>query len=148
MYICKKLSYLPKKVLETIYYGYVYSILNYGIIIWGGAYPTSLRCLKSIQDKFKTILKSETIPSFEQLYVTKCILHHYETLSSHFTSSNSITRNKSIELPLYRKTVAQKNSFYTAVKFFNKLPNDLKTLNESNKIKMKKILSQVKQLKI
>lgn len=146
LYICKKLSYLPKKVIETIYNGYVFSILNYGIIIWGGAYPTALRYLCSLQQTFIKLLKSEKIPTLDQLYKAKCILHHYNSLSTQFSSSCSKTRNKSIPLPLYKKSVSQKNSLFTAINYFNKLPNELKKLTVSNKNKMIKILQCLKQL--
>ena len=52
LYIFRKSSYLLTNVLEIMYYGYIHSILNYGITIWAGAYPTALNRLNSIQDKF------------------------------------------------------------------------------------------------
>ena len=139
------MSYLPKKVLESIYNGYIYSILNYGIIIWGGAYTNALKQLISIQEKFIKLLKSENIPKIEILYRSKCVLHHYKTLSTKFSVSNSKTRNKSISLPKYSKTITQKNSLYTATYFFNKLPNEFKMLNGTNKEIMKKLLECLKK---
>ena len=132
--IFRKLSYLPTKVLEIMQYGYIYSILNYGITIWGGAYPTALKRLNSIQDKFIKFLKSDEIPSIAMLYRTKCIMFHYSRLSKQFVSSKSITRNKSLQIPRYNKNISQKNSLYSAVFYFNKLPSHLKALTVTDKI--------------
>lgn len=145
LYICKKLQHLPLKILQTIYNGFVYSILNYGISIWGGAYPTALQYLISLQNKFITLLKSDKIPTLEQLYKAKCILHHYESLNLLFTESTSRTRHKTISLPICKKTVFKKNSRYNAIYYFNRLTNELKDLKISDKGKFKKILLFIKQ---
>lgn len=144
--MCNKLSHLPIKVLETMYYGFIYSIINYGIIIWGGAYKTTINYLYTLQEKFKKLLKSDKIPSIDLLYRAKCVSHHYALLSQLYTTSSSRTRNKSIEVPLYRKTIAQKNSIYTAIENFNKLPNELKELKMSKKSNFRSIIECLRQL--
>lgn len=146
LYVCNKFKYLPLKILETIYFAYVYSLLNYGLIIWGGAYKTVIEPIAKIQQRFQKLLKTEKIPSFECLYITNCILYHYEELSLKFSTSTSRTRNKVISLPNYKKTIAKKNCIYTAIKYFNTLPNELKVLKTSNKTKKEKILSCISQL--
>lgn len=146
LYICNKLSHLPTKVLETMYYGFIYSIINYGIIIWGGAYKTTIRYLYILQERFKKLLKSDKIPSIDLLYRARCVSHHYTLLSQLYTTSSSRTRNKSIEVPLYRKTIAQKNSIYTAILNFNKLPNELKESKISKRGTFKNIIECLGQL--
>lgn len=140
LYITFKLKYLPIKVLVTIYYAYVYSLLNYSVLFWGGAYATHIEPIVKLQDKFIKILKNGKIPTIKQLYVSKCIAFHYDKLKTEFRNSKSITRNKQLSIPLYDFTFSQKNSIYTATKYFNILPNNYKTLQCKNKIVKKKIM--------
>ena len=77
-YINNKLRYLPYvfrklrnifdlKILEsTLYHSLFLSILNYGILVWGGANPTATKPLQILQ---KTILKR--IYNKPKLYPTK-----------------------------------------------------------------------------
>ena len=145
LFVAYKLKYLPIKVLEIIYYAYVYSLLNYGLIAWGGAYATHLEPLNNLQLKFIKILKSDKIPTIKQLYITRCIMFHYDTLQSSYCNSGSITRNKQLSLPSYKKTLTKKNSTYTATKYFNYLPNGLKDLAVNKKTKKEKIQSFIMQ---
>lgn len=149
LYIVNKLKHLPYKVLFTIYYAYVYSILNYALVIWGGAYATELFPIDKLQKKFIKILKAKNIPELECLYKTSCIIHFYENLKNQFGNSNSITRHKQLSLPYYKKTIARKNPIYTATKYFNGLPNELKSLNIINKKKIvEKIYEYYKSINI
>lgn len=145
LYIFYKLRHLPKKILQLIYFANVYSLINYGLIIWGGAYYTELKPLESLQRKFKQYLGLTSLPTIKQLYISKCILFHYCSLTNIYINSLSTTRNKKISIPLYRKTISKKNSIYSATKYFNMLPNECKTLNVSNKIKQKMIIHHILQ---
>lgn len=60
---------------------------------------------------------------FESLY------YYYTTFQSIFLNSSSVTRKKQIQLPLMSKIVSNKMGFINAIKLFNELPNDLKTLD-------------------
>lgn len=139
LYLMNKLKYLPHRVLHTIYYAYVYSVINYALAIWGGAYEKELKPIIKLQEKFIKILKSNNIPSLECLYKTKCILQFYNQLKLQFESSTSKTRHKQINLPKIKKTITKKNPIYMAIKSFNELPNELKSLSISDKKKMEKI---------
>ena len=52
LFVAYKLEDLPIKVIEIIYYAYLYSLLNNGFIAWGGAYATYLEPLNNLQLKF------------------------------------------------------------------------------------------------
>ena len=93
LFVAYKLKYLPIKVIEIIYYAYLYSLLNNGFIAWGGAYATYLEPLNNLQLKFTKILKSDKIPTIKQLYITRYIMFHYDSLQSFYCNSDSITRN-------------------------------------------------------
>lgn len=143
-----KLKHLPNIILRTFYFANVYSLLNYGLIVWGGAYPTVLGPLKSLLKKFSKLLNQNDLLNFEQLYVSKCLLYHYDRLKCNFTESTSITRYKQLELPNYKKRLSNKNSTYIATKFFNRLPNDLKSLRGSKKFIKNKIEKHVRQMDV
>lgn len=146
LYLSYKLKHLPIKVLETIYYAFVYSILNYSLIIWGGAYETELKPLISLQNRFAKLLNSTSLPTLNQLYITNCISYHYPRLKYLYINSNSRTRNKDLSIPLFSKTIAKKNSIYTAIKYFNKLPAHLKNIANFNKNYKKKIMNSIKEI--
>ena len=56
----------------------------------------------------------------------KSLLYHHGNLSADFDKSLSITRNKSTNIPKFNKTMGFKNSYVTALKPFNLLPNSFK----------------------
>ena len=57
-----------------------------------------------------------------------------------YKKSNSKTRNKSIQLPKTIKAISNKNSYLVALKTYNSLPKELKSLysnkNNSNNINL------------
>lgn len=133
LYIMYKLKYLPQKILLSIYYANVYSLLNYGIIIWGGAYSTELTTMRSLQSKFIKLLQSKDILNFDQLYIMRCICYHYDNMREIYISSTSVTRHKLIEIPKMNKRIKEKDSLITAIRYYNKLPSELKSLTCTKK---------------
>ena len=59
----------------------------------------------------------------------KSLIKDYSQLKLKFINSNSKTRNKSIELPRCQLEVGKRVYSYTALKTFNNLPNNLKSLD-------------------
>lgn len=144
-YIIKKTKYLififakiknimDTKTLLTVYYAFFNSIINYGIIAWGGAYSTCIKLIQGVQNKIlKIICKNKFIKekyplTVRQLFQFQSILYHYKNLKEKYINSSSKTRNKNIQLPKISKTIATKNSYYVAIKIFNNLSNELKEL--------------------
>lgn len=132
---------MQQKTLMIIYYALFHSILSYGIIAWGGAYPTQIILLQRLQYKLLKIISKnrfmyEKVPcNIEQQFALESILHYYETLSKMFAESTSVTRYKSIQLPKRTKTVSSKRSYVKAILIFNSLPNEYKTIVNKNKRK-------------
>lgn len=142
VFIFRKLSKIMKqKTLMIVYYALFHSILSYGIIAWGGAYPTQIILLQRLQYKLLGIIGKDrfvygNVPcNIEQQFALESILRHYETLSGLFAESTSVTRYKSIQLPKRTKTVSSKRSYIRAVLIFNSLPNEYKTIDNRNRRK-------------
>ena len=132
---------LSKKQLMQIYYGLFNSIAIYAIIGWGGLYDAALDPLQQLQDKIIKIIgvnDQEKPLEIRQIFVLNCIVYVYEKLKSTFLNNTKNTRFKSISLPKLNLTIGQRYYDYYAKKYFNELPNELKTLNVSDKLLKKK----------
>ena len=98
------------KTLMTIYYVVVYfhSLINYGIIPWGGAYNNNLTLLQKIQTKLLKLIRKNNflanIPlNVNQLFTLESLVYHYDDLSAIYKASKSKTRKKYIQLPKPQK---------------------------------------------
>ena len=132
--------------MKIIYYIFFHSIITYGIIAWGGACNKNLSLLQSRQSNIlKCVNKNnfmENAPcNIKQLFTLESLCYHYEKLKSNFESSTSCIRYKSIKLPKNSKKVSNKLNYVEAIKTFNSLSNELKTLAQ-NKSKKKEILKE------
>lgn len=140
-------KFMSTETLLMIYYAFFHSIISYGIIAWGGCYPTNLNMLQRLQSKLIKIVFNnnriiEKIPlNINQLFSFECLTYHYNKLKDLYANSTSITRNKILPLPKMSKTVGTKSSIFKATNIFNCLTNELKTLNsvksKNSKIKLK-----------
>ena len=125
--------------MRIIYYAIFHSMIFYGIITWGGAYNNKLGLLQSIQSNIlkcvnKNTFEIEKMPcNLRQLFTFESLQYYYELLKENFLESNRVTRNKSIKLPGTKKAVSNKMSSTEAIKTFNSLPNELKTLQVNRK---------------
>lgn len=138
IYIFAKLKkIMDKKTLMQIYYAFFNSIMNYGIIAWGGAYNNNLNLIQNIQRKLLKIINKNQFPernsqiNIRQLFILESLLFHYEKFKYRYVQSISKTRNKNILLPKMGKAVSDKNSYIVAMKTYNTLPNELKCLSLS-----------------
>ena len=157
-YIIKKTKYLiyifykisksmTIETLRMIYYAYFHSIINYGIIAWGGVYNNNLDLLRNLQKRILRIVhKNKFIcqdypMNLEQSFTYEALGYHYTNLKDQYITSSSITRNKTLTIPKHKKKISTKNSYMKALKTYNKLPSDLKTLDikkysHKNKLKI------------
>ena len=130
--------------LKMIYFAFFRSIINYGIIAWGGAFKTEVRILQNLQTRILKIINKNSFDNnlplnLKQLFDYESIVYNYNTLKNIFLNSESVTRNKSIQLPKYVKTISNNNNYINAIKLYNSLPNELKVLNISNKASKMKL---------
>ena len=135
IFIFHKLAELmQQKTLIIIYYALFHSVISYGIIAWGGAFPNQIIILERLQTKILKIINKDKFVTnnyprnIHQRYGLESLLYHYDSLKSSFIMSNSKTRNKSLQLPKMDKKASNKSSYLKAICLFNSLPNDLKVL--------------------
>lgn len=145
---------LKKPILINVYKSLIESVLNYGIVIWGGAYESTLKSLYTIQ-KFliKIILnKPKTYPTEQLFHESKLFdlqgLYILSTL--HFVHKHSNigklidhkyqTRaniNKNFNMSKPARQVFYKSMDYTGLRLFNILPQQIKQLRNKTKFKNK-----------
>jgi hypothetical protein len=121
------------KTLLSIYYALFSSVINYGIIAWGGLYKNSVRPLQVLQNKIiKTIFKNTFVVkrplNLEQLFIYEALCYHYIELQGKFMTHTTNPRRKLIQMLKISKTISKKNSYIIALRTFNSLPNELKNL--------------------
>lgn len=136
VYIFYKISKsMSTETLRMIYYAFFQGIVSYGIIVWGGAYRNNRDLLQKIQKKILRIVNKNNFVvrdnplNLEQLFSFEALRLHYHDLKRQFLKSESITRNKSINIPKNNKRISDKNSYKKAIVIYNQLPNELKILN-------------------
>lgn len=140
--------------LKLIYNAFFGSIVNYGIVAWGNAYDNIFQLLENLQTrllkliygkKFYDTCLSTTLPKVRQLYYYNALLHDYETLEIQFLQSKSITRSKQISLNKHKLEFGKKSYKYTAVRIYNNLLNNYKTLDVSKTLMKKKFRNWITQ---
>lgn len=126
-----------------IYYAYFFSILQYGIEIWGMA--TGAESIFKIQKKFLRImtfaswrasckpiftdLKILTLPSLYILKTLLCVRRHFDTITeSQFDHKYNTRFKKNLQYPIHRLQLVEKSPLYMGLRLFNKLPSNLKSL--------------------
>lgn len=145
-FLLYKFYYLKKKIsndfLITLYYSWFYSIINYGILVWGSDYKSNLHPIISVQNKCFKILKcfrNTNIPNFRSLNLLpirynaffRIILHLFQNKSLCKLKENIPNRRPTtiFELPTIRKEIYRKHFLYLAPKLYNKLPLELQSIN-------------------
>jgi len=147
IYLFVKLrSVLPMKVMKIVYYALAQSLLQYGIVGWGGAYTNVLKPVKTIQNLIlKIILKKNRMYStrlaflefsvlpIRQIYLKHIILYYKKLSLFHFINRTdcAITRREEsglVTVPRLLTTAGQRSFIYLSPLFFNILPSNLRGL--------------------
>ena len=103
------------ETLRMIYYAYFYSIINYGIIAWGGVYNNNFDLLRNLQKRIlRVVHKNKFIcrdypMNLEQSFTYEALGYNYTNLKDQYSTSNSITRNKTLIIPKHKKKISTKN---------------------------------------
>jgi len=164
--ICKKLAqslgiirhikkFATSAILSSIYYSFVYSHLNYGIISWCSAGETALKPLKQMHQKIIKIIESKSIsncssntPSKKfsitkiyELEIGKFVFqYHKGKLPTIFTKYFSkldqkhkcetrLRNTKKHFLPRFNLKKTQKQLRFTGPKIWSQIPNNPKSIS-------------------
>lgn len=139
-------EYLTTIEIRTVYCAYVQSLLEGGILAWGGCYRTILEPLLTTQKAIiKVALKLQmrfpseqtyeeiNVLDVRQLYIKNLLafihsnFHDIFTVTSHKYSTRHAS-NQGINTPITNRTFSTTNSFYNAHILFRNVPNYLKDL--------------------
>lgn len=129
------------KTRTMVYYGYFFSILQYGIEFWGASSQSSIifklqkRFLRTMtfssrRQSCKSIFKELKILTLPSLFILKTLMFvhsNFNEISNTQFDHVYNTRNKDdFQFPKHRLKLTEKSPMYMGKKLFNNLPNDIK----------------------
>lgn len=149
-----------KAAALTLYYGLIYSKLNYGIIFWGQASSLLLSRIFRLQKRAVRIInnlkpsescrpyfikdKLLTLPCIYILNILIFVKENFQYYKHHLVTHGHHTRQSNSLMPIqHNMSSYSKGPLYVGIKYYNKLPEKFKTLNNTRfKSKIKKILQK------
>lgn len=143
--------------LKIVYYANFYSVAKYAIEIWGGSsdlykvFQVQKRAFRIIykmkfNDSCRGCFRQKELLTIPGLYIYSCLLylknHETEFNISNFNHSYDTRQKNNYAFPVHRLALTEKGPFYSAIKFFNVLPNFLKD-NNSPKVFKKQVFQYI-----
>lgn len=138
------LKYLNENAKRTLYFANFEAILRFGIIFW--ASNSKIQNIFTIQKRVirimykmsylqtcRGVFRNKNIMTVVALYIFDSVLFFYKNRDRFNTSiqHEHNTRSYNIIYPIHRLTLLEKSAYYMCIKFFNKLPLNIKqTINE------------------
>lgn len=135
-------NYLPKNRLVSLYYTFIYPYLLYCNLVWGGTFNTHLEPLFKLQKRaIRVINKVSYLEHTNQLFFENKILklqdihklqlavyvYKLDSRDAYVRTHDHHTRNRSDLIPSYaRLTSTQKSLSFSAINFWNTLPDHIK----------------------
>lgn len=144
--VCYCLRVLSKqcslKTLTTVYYANFYSVMQYGVMLWGGSieaqsvFVVQKKALRSIlqlkigqscRGKFKSL----NLLTFYGVYIYRCLMFHLnnkDLFKDFETSTNSYAYRDITKYiyPSHKTTKFEKSVLYSCIKLFNGLPKTIR----------------------
>lgn len=135
---------VDEPLLRIIYYGYCYSSMRYGIIVWGGGsgllrvFLMQKRILRAMyrlkyNESCRGYFKNNSILTVYAVYIFEVLTFLFKNkhlFEQHTFTHDHHTRNRSDYCyPRHRLALSESNLSYTGMKLFNTLPSDIKTLD-------------------
>ena len=151
--LSKLAYYVPQPILRKLYQTMIYPHLNYGIEIWGNSYKTGIKRLQRIQNKCIKIISSTNtcepsdyaslkLMSFKHVHEYFSLIRffkYYELnesqnfktkIENHQTNHSYSTRHSmalNLNCPNLRLSKLKTSFLYNSIKFWNKIPSDIKS---------------------
>ena len=153
----RRMSYLPIKVKEEIYFKTIISTVTYGITVWGTCSPSLMKDIKRIHaraakiihrlpkhisdedaleaakwDKIEYIYKRKVLSKMHQIFYGKCP----EVLISHFIQDNNRDEErKRFTIPRCTKEIGQTSIKYRGSLLWNSLPLNIRSIQNFHTFK-------------
>lgn len=145
---CYALSVLSEtcseSVLKSAYYGNVFSLLTYGIIYWGDSvdvmttFRLQKRCLRTMyhlhcRRSLRNVFKEKEFLTLTGIYILKLCLF-VKRNGEYFTKISSLSHNLRTQykynyrIPKVHNKIMYKSAFIAAMRVFNNLPVDIKSV--------------------
>ena len=141
--LLKTNSTLNIGALKSIYFGYIHSNLKFGIICWGNSsnckklFTLQKRAIRYIskakkRDSCKPLFKSLNILTLTSIYILECALFvkkNYGQFVKNNAYNQYVTRNHDgLETKSHRTSFFESSPYYSCVKIFNNISNNIKKL--------------------
>ena len=142
---------LNLKAKLNFYYGMIYPILNYCVVVWGGTYSTHLDNLQKLQKRAVRLLTgapydSHSSPIFYALKILKfpdiykfnlCVYMYQQIGIGNYSVQHYLnTRNRHLATTKYhRLSTTQHSVSFNGPKIYNSLPNHLKNIDSLPRFK-------------
>lgn len=133
-------KYIKFELLLKLYFAWVQSRIQYGILVWGGDYITNIKPLLNLHEKFIRYFPNTILLNVRQLFVLNSLifLKKFPTVAKINLNNNYNFRRKNFYLvPTPYKDIFKKHFDYLSVILFNKLPYE--TQIEPNFRRFKKL---------
>ena len=157
-FLFKTKSFLPKDILKKLYYAFIHSHLNFGLIIWSATPKSNLLKLRSIQSKAIRVLAGAdwyehasplyvklnilsldklilyALAKFMHKYYLKCLpssFNNYFTLvpSIHSCHTRNATKSNQYFLPQFSTSLLLRTIKFKGAKLWNDIPENLRKLS-------------------
>ena len=143
-------EFIPPSALNTIYYSFIYPHLIYAIEVWGNSSKVALDRLNSKVNRAQRIIKGDCYElnfkylSLKEIHRLFCLtrffgyyklqsnVYFFNKISCQKTNHNFNTRfstNNSLLLPKLNISKLNNSFFYSSIKYWNALPQAIKTCN-------------------
>lgn len=128
--------------LKTVYYANFYSLMKYGIEIWGGTHDLddifllqkrAVRILFGMKyrDSCRGVFRVNDLLTTYGLYIFSCLLYFKRNrpdfVNSEFGHQHDTRHRGNLVFPKHHLSLVESGPYYAAVKFFNNLPSDIKS---------------------
>lgn len=137
---------VTRNILMMVYKALIQSILQYALVVWGGAYSGNVRVLNTAHKYIlKTMLKKNKTFSTELLYyeaevlplrleyVLSCVKYYHNNLKCQKTINHPYNTRSNVRmeltLPKFSKSLNLNYYKYVGIKHFNNLPLEIRALD-------------------
>lgn len=151
---------ISPKLLKTVYYAYVQSLLQYGILAWGGAFKCYKSVLATLQnsviraalnrplrystsllyDEFKVFTINQLYTRALALYIFKNKFFMFNAISHNY--STRTLQNHGIIIPRIYKTINITCSYYIASRLYINMPGEIKNYTISHINRYRKLVDR------